>query len=500
MPETATVAVSPLDSMFAQARGTMAAFIDESYRTPAQALGGNSFYVLAAVLFPLAQLEVIRERLRAIVGSGRWHTTDAAQSDAGQARNVQMSSALAHTVRLPLGHRPEEMQGRRNSTSRAHEENAAILRDLPLAVTTMRAQPDSSYVLSDALASAETPPLFDRVVACARRLRAGGGTMSTNARNNDPDTNGGGATTRTRKRWVMPTEVDFYARMLSSISGKGHEVYAVSRVLHLLADPEIELVTQQPIRLRDGKLALLDLYLPQFGVGVEVNERHHITSANKQFDHARQHAVAETAGIQIRVVGEADASSLDDLKEQVDELIDEIRQWKKGAIDSGTFVPFFYGNRYDPMYWRSVGQITTRDDAQMPRTPQVCALFGKNHLHYQHATMSLGTDLQLWMPVLEQRGRPSRDDWKNTLSPDEMTIEEVQKRDGSYTYDPDLRSVTFAKFKDPVTLAEYYRFLGVFKVVGISQTDDPEPKKLVTYKRVADVVDLTVYPDPPARA
>lgn len=81
--------------MYAQAKGAAAAFIDESYRAPSQALGGNSFYVLTAVLFPRERLDSIRQQLRAIVGPGRWHTTEAARSEAGQARIVKMSSALA---------------------------------------------------------------------------------------------------------------------------------------------------------------------------------------------------------------------------------------------------------------------------------------------------------------------------------------------------------------------------------------------------------------------
>jgi len=298
-----------------------------------------------------------------------------------------------------------------------------------------------------------------------------------------------------RKSWSMPSEVDFYAKMLSSISGKGHEVYAISRILHLLDDPEIELVTQQPIRLLNGKLALLDLYLPQFGICIEVDERHHVTPDNVEYDKAREHAIVQTTDVDIIRVGEGETTTLDTLKEQVDELIELIRARKNEELTVGTFTPFFYGNRYDPMYWRSVGKITTLDDAQMARTHYVCALFGKNYLGWQPAVMPLGDDLRLWMPVLTQ-GTRSRKDWKNTLSPDGLTLREEQQKDGNPWYDRDMRSVVFAKFKDPVTLADYYRFLGVFRVEDISEIDG---KKVVTYARVADEIDLTEYPDPPAR-
>lgn len=79
---------------------------------------------------------------------------------------------------------------------------------------------------------------------------------------------------KTRAPWTMPTEVDYYGKMLRSIRGKKYEVYAVSRIMHLLDDPEIELITQKPVLISDGSMALLDLYLPQFKIGIEVDEGH----------------------------------------------------------------------------------------------------------------------------------------------------------------------------------------------------------------------------------
>ncbi len=173
----------------------------------------------------------------------------------------------------------------------------------------------------------------------------------------------------TRTPWAMPTEVDYYGKMLRSIRGKKYEVYAVSRIMHLLDDPEIELVTQKPVLKADGSMALLDLYLPQFKVGVEVDEGHHFAKGSPAADKLREQAVLNIS----------DIKPLVHLKVPTDALIARIREWKADAVAQGTYN---YGDRYLPDYWRRRGIITIDDDTQMPRMRQVLALFGKDVAHW----------------------------------------------------------------------------------------------------------------------
>lgn len=295
--------------------------------------------------------------------------------------------------------------------------------------------------------------------------------------------------TTPRTRWTPPSEVDFHSRMLRSIKGKRYEVYAISRIMHILDDPDIEVSTQQPVRLEDGSLALLDLYLPQFRVGVEVDELHHFSEQSQDADMIREQAVIKVATANIWRVRVEDADSLTTLKQQVDQIIDKIRQMKADAVADGTFTPFVYGNRHNPSHWRSVGTVTLGDDIHMHSMVDVCALFGKNVEHWQRGVLPLTDTLQVWMPTLTQEGMNARSDWLNTLSRDEATIVEEQLVDGEYVYDRSVRSVVFAKFKDPVFLDQYYRFLGVFEITDIRSSE----KKQVTYKRVATEVDLTAH-------
>lgn len=291
-------------------------------------------------------------------------------------------------------------------------------------------------------------------------------------------------------RWTPPSEVDFHSRLLRSITGKRYEAYAISRVIHLLDDPEIELVTQQPIRLENGRLALLDLFIPQFGLGIEVDELHHFSERSQAADRLREQAIVNAASTKIRRVRVENADSLTTLKREVDDLIASIRRLKDDAVSAGTLTPFVYGNRYDPAHWRSVGTVTTRDDIQMHSMVDVLALFGQEVGHWQRGVFRLSDTLQVWMPTLAQEGMSARSDWKNTLSRDELSIVEEQLTDGEYVYDKAVRSVVFARFKDPIFLMQYYRFLGVFEISEI-QESETSMKKQVTYTRVAAQVNLS---------
>ncbi|WP_145985700.1 AbaSI family restriction endonuclease [Microbacterium phyllosphaerae] len=293
----------------------------------------------------------------------------------------------------------------------------------------------------------------------------------------------------TRKPWSMPTEVDYYSKMLKSIKSKRYESYAVSRVVHLLDDPEIELVTQKPIRLADGTLALLDLFLPQFNLGIEIDELHHLDAGTREYDRAREQAVIDIADLPPLVhLGVETTDSLDTLKEKTDDLIRDICGWKRAAITRGTFLPFSYGDRYRPEYWRARGRITTEDDIQMPRIRQVLALFGIDVQFPRRGTHSLHENFQVWMPTLDQKDVTPRKDWKNVLSDTGDIITQTQLIDGDFGHNEDMRSVVFAKYKDPIFLDTYYRFLGIFRVAGIDDTG-----RVVTLRREQTEIDLTPY-------
>lgn len=282
---------------------------------------------------------------------------------------------------------------------------------------------------------------------------------------------------RKRSPHVAPSELDYYARMLQKIQTKKHEVYAISRILHRLDDPEIELITQQAVH-SDAGLALLDLYLPQFGIAVEVDELHHFSAQGKDADKAREQRVLELTSLDFVRLGIGALHTRDDFRRTVDSFIDDVRRRKQTAVSAGSFAPFSYRSRHNPEHWIARGRLTIDDEAQMQRMHHVTRLFGHQHKHWQRATLRLEDERQVWMPYLAQEGSPRRTDWDNRLLDDGRTI--VERRLGDWTMGAyeDVERIVFAKFRDPVFGSVYYRFLGVFRIS--SQEDDT-----TTFTRVA---------------
>lgn len=76
-------------------------------------------------------------------------------------------------------------------------------------------------------------------------------------------------------------QLDYMEHLFYSIKHKKTESYVIHRIWDKLDDTRIRFVVQQRVELPHGKYALADLYLPQIGVFVEINEPFH-TSQKKE--------------------------------------------------------------------------------------------------------------------------------------------------------------------------------------------------------------------------
>ncbi len=57
-------------------------------------------------------------------------------------------------------------------------------------------------------------------------------------------------------------KTEYIMRSLSRTIHKRAEFFAINRIFHKINDLDVEFVTQQYIRLQNGKHALSDLYFP----------------------------------------------------------------------------------------------------------------------------------------------------------------------------------------------------------------------------------------------
>ncbi len=269
-------------------------------------------------------------------------------------------------------------------------------------------------------------------------------------------------------RTPIDAELDWQALRLRKIVHKQFELWAITRIIHGLDDPEIEWVTQQAVPAREeGKRALLDLYFPQFRLAVEIDELQHVDQVEQ--DRLRERHVIDTANVEFWRWKMHDIHTLDDARDHIDALVDDLRKRKSAQIDDQTFVPFRFGRTYDPVEWIARGGVGIQDDARFRRHIDVARLFGKDLAVHRSGMLRLTKSVQVWFPKLY----PNKE-WDNALLDDGQRIVQRLAADVNAGGDPEplpLGSgsgetrLVFAHYRDEFGRI-YYRFVGAFEHVG----------------------------------
>lgn len=138
---------------------------------------------------------------------------------------------------------------------------------------------------------------------------------------------------------------DYVLRSLSKISSKRWEHYAINRIFHRLNDPEIEFVCQQCIRKNDKKIYLADLYFPQLGIYLEIDEGHHDSDDAKILDATRRFDIAEASGLTEKRLP-ASGVSLDELNNNIETFVDLVVQRKAELVKDKSFTKWDYEHRF----------------------------------------------------------------------------------------------------------------------------------------------------------
>ncbi len=266
----------------------------------------------------------------------------------------------------------------------------------------------------------------------------------------------------------IDAELEWQALRLRKIVHKKFELWAITRIVHGLDDPEIEWVTQQAVPAREeGKRALVDLYFPQFRVAVEIDELQHVDQVEQ--DRLRERHVIDTANVEFWRWKMQDIHTLDDARHRIDELVDDIRERKRAQIERGTFEPFRFGRASDPAEWIARGGVGIRDDARFRRHIDVARLFGKDLVMHRSGMLRVSPTVQVWFPKLYLNK-----EWHNAQLDDGQRIVQRLATDVIEGIDPEPlplgtgtgeTRLVFAHYRDEFGRI-YYRFVGAFEHTG----------------------------------
>ncbi|ANF83119.1 restriction endonuclease [Acinetobacter sp. NCu2D-2] len=295
---------------------------------------------------------------------------------------------------------------------------------------------------------------------------------------------------------------DYVTRQLAKTKNKRFEAYVISRIIHLLNDLSLKFVTQQYVRRSDERIALTDLYFPQLGIHIEVDEGHHFISLQhsnhprlshvlqKETDAIREQDIINVTGHQILRVNVFrdeyhQPISLTSIHQQVDVILNTIRLKKKQLIDENKFTLWEPEKEFNPQTYIERGYISLADDVIFKTQADACNCFGHTYKSLQRggANHAIESDTLIWFPRLYQNDR-----WINSISADGLIITEKSVDDEITHQHIDhwrtgrQKRIVFARVKDNLSSRAMYRFLGVFKLKLA------EPEVGAVWERIADRV------------
>lgn len=206
---------------------------------------------------------------------------------------------------------------------------------------------------------------------------------------------------------------EYIIRQLGRTKNKKYEVYVVTRIIHLLNDFGIKFVTQQYVTRPEGR-ALTDLYFPQFGFHIEVDEGQHFNQANIEADKIREADIINATGHEILRIDVT--KSFDDINIQVDIAVNKIKSMRQKS----SFNPWDIESEFDSETYIKRGYIDIEDNVAFKTIKDACNCFGNNYTGYQRAgAPHPDHNIMLWFPKLFPNG-----EWDNQISSDEKVITE----------------------------------------------------------------------------
>ncbi|MGA1977134.1 MAG: AbaSI family restriction endonuclease [Bacteroidales bacterium] len=265
----------------------------------------------------------------------------------------------------------------------------------------------------------------------------------------------------------MDYKLEYISRLFQKTSKKALENYVLTRLWHKLDNYNIKMVPQQYVNRNPDKYALTDVYFPQFGIHVEVNEPAHYDSPERILaDKIRKSQIESQTG---HKVYEIDCrNNLSKIHMDVDLIIDKINASLKTQKDQGEFRPWLMNEERNPLYWKEKNVITTDDDICFNSIEDICELFDADFKKTKRGWQRIGgikhpkdNNIVLWWPSEKKREK-----WHNVFDENKSTITEFNDDRNiinNYFQSRNISEKRYVFFngKDILGL-KGYRFIGIF--------------------------------------
>jgi len=264
---------------------------------------------------------------------------------------------------------------------------------------------------------------------------------------------------------------DYLVRTLSRTKRKDYENYVINRIYNMLNDLDIKPMTQKYVKRNISNkhgYCLIDLYFPQFNIGIECDELHHISQ--EEIDKLRnEDIIAKLGNYNEQRITIYDKTIIQ-INDAIDKIVAIIKLNKKEQINNGIFKKWEILTPQE--YFSDKNKITIFDDIVFSTINEASNLIlGTNYKGQQQAWFPIKTiqnkQMMAWFPKLavEKEGTmvACSNGWNNTLNDSKDIIIEYNEFKQDLNNDFDRRDrVTFMKMWDDVNNRIGYKFLGVF--------------------------------------
>jgi len=291
----------------------------------------------------------------------------------------------------------------------------------------------------------------------------------------------------------MISKETYVTRNFQKISKKRWELYVITRVIHLLNDPDIEYVCQQYINPPKHKgYYLADLAFPSLKLYLEIDEGQHGSQTHQLSDIKRDAEILEATdwecariAVFINQRGSKIDKKLADLNHEIDALVQFIKNKKEKLISSGNKISWNYEEKFLPATYIKKQTISVNENVALLNHRDVLRLFGYSKGHHQRAVWRIKEfNEKVWFPKLY-----SNSDWVNSFDEESGYICQYRKdlKPHPLPSEDDSSKIVFAHQKN-IFGQTVYKFYGVFI------TDFPKSDPIRHYfKRIEKTISLSKY-------
>lgn len=269
-------------------------------------------------------------------------------------------------------------------------------------------------------------------------------------------------------------KLEYVARSLSRGTNKVYETYVINAIYQKVNNPNLIIETQKEIKLENGYRPLIDLFLPQLNIAIEVDEGYHASETQHNHDIWREKSI--NSQISKPCIGDSilfeRVIAHDVSLEEINARIDEIVRLINSKIESRT----------TPLVWKSKEELfedikkrgtIQLDDCFDSNVQIINLVYNRSYSGWQKCTYRL-----LWFPVISDKDDDgtltSRASWQNFFNQthsiiyeraDNSSLNERKKEWALADEQNGIVRVVFVKDRDSFGKTRK-RFAGVFVAAG----------------------------------